>query len=195
MKRILIIFAVFCIFFSFPLVAQEAQESSEEEYTEEFVYEVNQQGDQYISMKLNVSIPYKPFGNLFVGGSGSLGYHHFILDDLTIGGNVSFKYNSTIGSNVFYVVPLMFTASYQFDIGQWEVPVSLEIGGAFQNYIDRMYFGLAIRPEIAGYYRFSRDWSFGLHTGVYILPQWYSNPEYNYTGIIQDIGLSVRYHF
>ena len=25
-------------------------------------------------------------------------------------------------------------------------------------------------------------------------PQWYKNPEYNYTGYILDAGISVRYH-
>ncbi len=197
MKHILILLAMLFCMFSFPLAAQDAQEENEAIENEEssVVYESNQQGDQYIAIKLNVDIPYRPFGNLKVGGSGSLGYHHFILDDLTIGGNVSFAYSQTIGDNVFYFVPLMFTTTYQLDIGQWEIPISLEIGGAFENYIDRMYFGLAIRPEIAGYYRYNQDWSFGAHTGLYILPQWYSDSQYNYTGLIHDVGLSVRYHF
>ncbi len=183
---------MFLMMLSLPLVAQDAQAESEENIV---VYEQNQQGDQYVALKLNLGIPYRPFGNLFIGGSGSLGYHHFILDDLTIGGNVSFAYNQTIGDNVFYFVPIMFTTSYHFNFRQWEFPVSLEIGASFQNYLDRMYFGLAIRPEIAGYYRFNQDWSFGGHTGLFILPQWYKDSTYNYTGLIHDIGISVRYHF
>ncbi len=192
MKHIFFIPALVFTMLSVPLVAQETQEEANEAPV---VYEMNQSGDQFIALKLNLDIPYKPFGNLKTGGSGSLGYHRFITNDITLGGNVSFAYNQTLGSNVFYFVPIMFTTTYQFEIGSWEIPISLEVGGAFENYLDRMYFGLAIRPEIAGYYRFNTDWSFGMHTGLYILPQWYENSEYNYTGIIHDIGLSVRYHF
>ncbi len=183
------------VLLSFPLIGQEAETPSDEIEENAVVYEMNQKGDQFIALKLNLNIPYKPFEKLKVGGSGSLGYHHFIANDFTIGGNISFAYNQTLGSNVFYFVPFMVTATYQFEIGSWEIPVSFEVGGAIQNYINRTYFGLAIRPEIAGYYRFNQDWSFGLHTGVFVLPQWYSDPQYNYTGIIHDIGLSVRYHF
>ncbi len=192
MKHIFMIFVLLFFVFPYSLVAQEAEEP---EVEKEIVYEMNQSGDQYIALKLNLDIPYRPFKNLKLGGSGSLGYHHFLTNELTLGGNVSFAYTTTIGENVFYFVPIMFTTTYQFEIGKWEIPVLLEIGGAFQNYLDRMYFGLAIRPEVAGYYRFNPDWSFGIHTGLYVLPQWYKNTEYNYTGLIHDVGLSVRYHF
>ncbi|MFI3258442.1 MAG: hypothetical protein R3Y36_09115 [Spirochaetales bacterium] len=187
--------ALLCLFVVSSLHAQETETPVIQTEQETITYKMNQKGDQFIALKLDVNIPYRPFENLKVGGSGSLGYHHFLTSEFTIGGNVSFAYTTTIGSNVFYFVPFMFTASYQFTAGKFEIPISLEIGGALQNYLDRTYFGLAVRPEIAAYYRYSPDWSFGIQTGVYILPQWYSNSEYNYTGIIQDVGLSVRYHF
>ncbi len=194
MKRIFSILALSCAFFSMSLFAQTAQESSENEQ-DLIVYEMNQVGDQYIGFKLNLDIPYSPFRTLQVGGSGSLGYHRFITEEITLGGNISFNYNQTIGDNVFYFVPFMFSAGYQFEYNQFEFPVSLEIGGAIQSYLDRTYFGLAIRPEAGAYYRLNPDWSFGMTMGLYILPQWYSNPEYNYTGVIHEIGLAARYHF
>ena len=45
------------------------------------------------------------------------------------------------------------------------------------------------------YYRTSTEWSFGFLAGLYILPQWYKDKEYNYTGFITDISLGVRLHF
>ncbi len=197
MKRNVITIALLLALFSVPLFAQEELEEEPIVISadDELLYEMNQKGNHYLGLKLDVNIPYRPFGNLQVGGSGSIGYHYFILDNFTIGGNISFSYTTTIGDNVYYFVPFMFAVGYQFDAGRWEFPISLEIGGAIQNYVDRTYFGLAIRPEMGAFYRYNADWSFGIQTGLYVLPQWYSNPEYNFTGLIHDVGLSVRYHF
>ena len=158
------------------------------------VYKANQSGDQYIILKLNVDIPYRPFKQLLVGGSGTIGYHRFVTENLTLGGGLSFGYSKTIGSNVFYFVPILFRAGWQFTAGKFEIPLSLGIGGSFENYIDRTYFGFTLHPDVAVFFRYNTSWSFGLHPGVFILPQWYKNTEHNYTGIIQDIGLTVRYH-
>ena len=159
------------------------------------VYKTNQAGDQYMILKLSVDVPYRPFKKLIVGGSGTLGYQRFIVKGLTLGGDVSFAYSQTIGKNVFYFVPILFRAGWQFSAGKFEFPLSLGIGGAFENYLDRTYFGLAVHPNAAVFFRYNNAWSFGAHTGLYILPQWYKNPKHNYTGLIHDIGLSVRYHF
>ena len=180
-----------------------AEEPSSENKTEEdsadiqsdVVYKVNQPGDQFIILKLNVDIPYVPFGKLLVGGSGTLGYQRFIVSGLTLGGDVSFGYSQTLGKNVFYFVPILFRAGWQFSAGQFEFPLSIGIGGAFENYLNSSYFGLALHPDTAAFFRYDSSWSFGLHAGLYILPQWYKNTEFNRTGIIQDIGLTVRYHF
>ncbi len=197
MKRNIVFIAFLFVIFSVPLFAQEANEENPVIVTEdnEPTYMMNQAGEKYLGIKLDLNIPYRPFGNLKLGGSGSLGYHQFIFDNVSLGGNVSFAYATTIGGNVFYFVPFMLSAGYQFSLGRFEVPVNLEIGGAIQNYNERTYFGLAVRPEVGLFYRYHTDWSIGVQTGLYILPQWYSNPEYNYTGIIHDVGLSIRYHF
>jgi hypothetical protein len=79
--------------------------------------------------------------------------------------------------------------------GKIEIPLYIGIGGAAQNYVDKSYFGLAIKPEVGFFYRFSSEWSFGALAGLYILPQWFRNSDYNYTGFITDISASVRYHF
>ncbi|MGI5172953.1 hypothetical protein H0R92_05045 [Treponema sp. OMZ 840] len=159
------------------------------------VYKTNQAGDQFIILKLNLGIPYRPFKNLKLGGSGTLGYQRFITDGLILGGDISFAYSQTVGKNVFYFVPILFRAGWQFSTAKFEIPLSLGIGGAFENYMDRSYFGFALHPNAAFFFRYNRSWSFGAHTGLYILPQWYKNPKYNYTGIIHDMGLTVRYHF
>lgn len=174
---------------------QTKQDTQKPAIADTMVYKTNQAGDQYIVLKLNLDIPYRPLKKLKLGGAGSLGYQRFLTDSLNVGGDISFAYSKTIGNNVFYFVPFIARIGWQFTAGKFEFPLSFGIGGALQNYIDRTYFGLVIRPEFATYYRYNADWSFGLHTGLYIMPQWYKNKAYNYTGIIHDIGLTVRYHF
>lgn len=173
----------------------ENTDTEESTIQSDVVYKTNQAGDQYMILKLNVDIPYRPFKKLIVGGSGTLGYQRFVFKGLTLGGDVSFAYSQTIGKNVFYFVPILFRAGWQFSAGKFEFPLSLGIGGAFENYLDRTYFGLAVHPNAAVFFRYNNAWSFGAHTGLYVLPQWYKNPKHNYTGLIHDIGLSVRYHF
>ena len=197
MKRNIIFIAFLFAIFSVSLFAQDAIKENpviEVEDTEP-TYKMNQAGEQYLGVKLDLNIPYRPLTKLKLGGSGSLGYHYYIFDNVTIGGNISFAYSTTIGNNVFYFVPFMFSVGYDFSVGNLEIPLNLEIGAAMQNYKDRTYFGLAVRPEVGFFYRYNHDWSIGVQTGLYILPQWYKNSEYNYTGLIHDVGLSARYHF
>lgn len=165
-----------------------------QEIDSDYVFRASQPGDQYAKINLSLNIPNRP-EQLKMGGSGTLGYHFFITDNFNIGGDVGFNYLTTIGDNVFYFIPILFKAGYQFNIGKFEIPLYLGIGGSIQNYIDRTYFGLTIKPEVGVYYRTSSDLSFGVLAGVYVIPQWYKNRDYNYVGVITDISLSVRYHF
>ena len=75
---------------------------------EEFIYKMNQKGDQFIKIGLMVNIPLKPpASQLKVGGSGTLGYMRFLNSNLAVGGDASFAYMTTVGENVFTCIPLM----------------------------------------------------------------------------------------
>ncbi|HZK20434.1 MAG TPA: hypothetical protein VFC68_06905 [Treponemataceae bacterium] len=197
MKRIFL-FLCTALLLCTPFFAQDIDgpDTTTQGIDDTYVYKINQIGDQFIELGITIDVPIRPSASqLKTGGAGTIGYQRFIADSLAIGGNVSFAYSKTIGRNIFYFVPMMAKISYQFSTGKFEFPISLNIGGSFENYIGRSYFGLTIKPEIGAYWRYSSDWSFGLHSGVYIMPQWYKDSSDNYTGIITDIGLSVRYHF
>jgi hypothetical protein len=172
-----------------------AQESSDNpEVSDNFVYKVNQKGDQLIKINIIADFPVIP-ANLTIGGSGSLGYAYYFSDAFSVGGDAAFSYSKTVGNNIFLFVPLTVKAAYQFTAGKFEFPLGLSIGIAAQNYLDRAYWGLIVRPEVGAYYRYSQDWSFGIQTGLSILPQWYENTEYNRVGYIISAELSARYHF
>ena len=161
---------------------------------EEFIYKMNQKGDQFIKIGLMVNIPLHPAVNkLKVGGDGTLGYMRFLSSNLAVGGDASFSYMTTIGRNVFTCIPLMAKVMYQFTVNKLEFPITLGIGGAFQNYIGESYFGLIIKPEVGVFYRYSPDWSFGANVGWSMMPQW--TKDSSYFGVIMDAGVTVRYHF
>ena len=165
-----------------------------QEIDSDYVFRASKAGDQYAKVNLSLNIPNKP-AQLNFGGAGTLGYHYYVTDGLTLGGDIGFNYLTTVGENVFYFIPFLFKVGYQFNTKKIEVPLYLGFGGAVQNYIDRSYFGLAIKPEVGLYIRTSSEWSFGILGGLYILPQIYKDSKYNYTGFISDISLGVRYHF
>ncbi len=171
----------------------EAAVSEDEEI---FVYKMNQKGSQFIKIGLMVNIPFRPsVKQLFVGGSGTLGYMRFINSWLAVGGDASFAYMTTIGDNIFTYIPLMAKVMFQPTVYKFEFPLTLGIGGAFENYNNDTYFGLVIKPEVGAFYRHSPSWSFGIGAGLYIMPQWSKESHTNYTGLIMDVSLTARYHF
>lgn len=192
MKRILL-FAFFSLMCITSIFAQDDSNTTQNS-DDNFVYKANQKGDQYAKLSLSVDLPIRPT-QLNIGGSGSLGYGYAITDNIFVGGDVSFAYSTTIGSNVMYFIPFMARFTYQFVAGKFEFPLSLGFGGAIQSYIDRTYFGMILHPEIGAYYRFSSDWSFGLSAGAFIIPQIYKKSSNNYVGVISNISLGVKYHF
>jgi hypothetical protein len=208
MKKLLLC-ALCCLAVTLPLFGQEAEDAPEvyseeqEEISEgqdgtdpEYVVRVNQKGDQYILFSLLVAVPLHPAPNkLYVGGEGVLGYMYFLNSQLAVGGTLDFGYHGTVGSNVFYYVPISAKITYQPTWRRFEIPLSMSIGGAFENYQDRTYFGLSLKPEAGLYFRFNAAWSFGGGVGLLILPQWYKEKANNYTGIVIDVGVSARYHF
>ncbi|MGL4982452.1 MAG: TP0733 family outer membrane beta-barrel protein [Treponemataceae bacterium] len=204
MKKLL-----FCLFFCVSIFFVHAQsgegalgENQEhpadneagEGVTNPLFFSMTQKGDQHIKISIMVDFPIKP-KNLSIGGSGSLGYAYHFTPGFFLGGDISFGFSATVGSNVFYYIPIMVRTGYQFSIGRFEIPLSVGVGGIVETYINRSYFGFGVKPETGLFFRFNPDWSFGLLTGVWLMPQWYEDSRNNRLGIIMDLSLSVRFHF
>jgi hypothetical protein len=206
MKRFFILFEMCALlfFFASPVFSQEEPETEDEPElappataeNEEFIYKANQKGDQFLRMALMGDFPIIPdMKHMYFGGSLSIGYMYFLNGVFAIGGDVAFGFNGTIGGNMSLTIPIMFKAMYQPTIGKFEIPITVGIGGVVETYLGRTYFGFGVKPEVAVYYRITASWSAGLSGGVFILPQWYTNKDYNKTGIIADVGLTARFHF
>jgi hypothetical protein len=191
-----------CLFFlCLPIFSQEDRQPPEDQMPKietdpEYVFRANQRGDQFLRISLLVDLPALPAMNkLFVGGEILGGYMRFLSSSIAIGGDISFGFNGTVGSNSLILVPMVFKFMYQPVAGKFEFPFILGVGGIFETYLDRTYFGPVFKPEAGVFFRITADWSIGLTGGCLIMPQWYKDTSYNYTGIIPDVGLAARYHF
>ncbi len=206
-----VIFAAFFAFFTIAsnIHAQSFQSAdisamdSEDEYTDGDYYEdeeirltQNGAGDQFIALKLMPLIPLNFDKQLSVGGALSLGYHRFLTQFIAVGADVMFAYNTTIGSNLFTVIPLTVGITFQPYVWRFEFPITLNVGAALENYLQYNYFpGLILKGEAGCFYRMNENWSFGLECQLMYLPQWYSDSSKNdyYLGITATVG--ARYHF
>ncbi|MGN0739313.1 MAG: TP0733 family outer membrane beta-barrel protein [Treponema sp.] len=177
---------------------------SDDEYTgdgdyyedEEIRLTQNGAGDQFIALKLMPLIPLNFDKQLSVGGALSLGYHRFLTQFIAVGADVMFAYNTTIGSNLFTVIPLTVGITFQPYVWRFEFPITLNVGAALENYLQYNYFpGLILKAEAGCFYRMNENWSFGLECQLMYLPQWYSDSSKNdyYLGITATVG--ARYHF
>lgn len=201
MKRLLATFL--CCFLLGALYAQEVPSEQENpdngdenstSIDNEFVYTANQEGDFIFKINIAASLPVLP-EQLDFGLDLSIGVLRFFTPHILLGADATFSYNVTVASNFFYAIPVMGRFTYQFSIGKFEIPLSLGVGGTFEMYAERFYFGLSVEPEIGCYYRFNQEWSIGLFGACAWYPQWYTNPENNGHGVIATCGVSFRYHF
>lgn len=164
----------------------------------------NHEGDQFIKLGLNVSIPIAPLnpfddGHLKIGGTGILGYHVFITPMFSAGADVMFGFNTTIGDNVFNNIPIMVVGTYHPMWQKFEFPISMGIGFAWETYNNYTYWpGLVIRPEVGVHYRIGDSWSLGVDTAYTFMPQFckfWGTGDKNIWMQFLHTGVTARYFF
>jgi hypothetical protein len=139
--------------------------------------------------------------NMKLGGMGALGYTYFLDPHLFIGGELSGMFVSTTGKNMYFIVPIGFRIGYQFVFRRFEFPLGLMVGFAPQSHHDRSYFGFFAKPTASAFFRLNSDWSFGLNSSFWWVPQWTSKErdhhdgKVNIHGFFLEFSLSARYHF
>jgi hypothetical protein len=134
--------------------------------------------------------------NLFpVGGTGYLSYNYFLSGNIFLGGEVGVMFDSTLRKNTLFIIPIGFRGGYQFILNRFEFPLALTIGFAPQRYLDLNYLGFFLKPSASAFFRFNPDWSFGINTAWWWVPQWTAEKDKNVDGNFIDLTLSARYHF
>jgi hypothetical protein len=138
-----------------------------------------------------------PPGNVHIGGTGSLSFNYFLSPHLFLGGELEGMFAGTLGGNMLSIVPMGIKVGYQFIAGSFEFPLSLMAGIAPQSYSNNIgYFGFFLKPQGAVFWRFNPEWSFGLNTGWWFVPQWpAAGPEHHRYGNFIELTFSARYHF
>jgi len=134
------------------------------------------------------------------GGMGALGYTYFLNAHFFIGGELSGMFSATEGKNMYFIIPIGIRAGYQFVLKRFEFPFSLMIGIAPQTHSQLSYFGFFSKITGSAFFRFNSEWSFGLNTGFWWVPQWTEKTRNEYknisiNGFFWELGLGARYHF
>ncbi len=194
MKRFISIMSALILCTS-ALIAQTYDD--EDDYYDDYIYEQNGAGDQFLKVGLGANFPLNFGKQLYPGIGGGIGYYRFLTNKLGVGGDVQFCWNQTIGKKQLSTMPLTFGVMYQPYFGKFEFPMTLNIGLAYVSLQNMTYFpALAAKASAGAYYRYSEQWSFGLATNLYWIPMWpKDHPEKNDNGVFINVGFTLRYHF
>jgi len=168
---------------------------------EDIITSIYSGGDRNFIISLGVLFP-AFFGGevennrhgLGLGGTGSMAFNYFLSPNIFAGVELAGSFSGTRGGNMLYIVPFGARIGYQFLYSRFEFPVSLMVGGAAQRYLEQGHFSFIVKPGVSGFWRFSPDWSFGLNSVWWFIPQWPRNG-YNVYGNFVELTLSARFHF
>jgi len=175
----------------------------------DFYAELYTRGDRTFSITLGVLFPTVFFGSLddkghglSPGGTGTLTFNYFLTPNVFIGGELSGMFAGTRGGKMIYIIPFGARIGYQFLFRRFEFPVSLMVGAAPQRYLTDGYFGLIVKPGASMFWRYNSEWSFGLNSIWWFVPQWPRPVDvggemirHNTYGNFLELTLSARYHF
>ena len=191
------IFALLCVvFICTGFIFADDTGDEYDDYDDSDVYEINGAGDQFLKIGLMPVIPLNFDKKIHVGGGAEFGYYRFVNKWLAIGGEASFSFNTTIGSNILTLLPIVFGATFQPSVGKFEFPVLVAVGIAHESAQNSSYFpGFAFKSDVGAYYRIGEAWSFGLSCQFLWLPQWYKDSSKNDNGLFLAPTVSARYHF
>ena len=184
---------------------EDIQEQHENSDPVDVIYYETEAGDQYLRIALapgfplNFGNPFTDDGKLKVGGAASLGYHYFLFTNFAVGADVAFGFNVTLGGNIFNYVPILATATYQFSIKNFEIPITLGVGMAWETYGNKTYWpGLVVKPQVGLHYRIGASWSVGGDISYSWMPEFlhlYDSSKQDIHGQFLSIDLVARYYF
>lgn len=171
-----------------------------DEYEDDYVYETNGSGDQFIKIGLGAIIPLNFVvdgqNKLYTGGNLELGYYRFLNKWLAVGGEISPSYNVSIGKKILVMLPFTFGAMFQPTYGNFEFPIYVTAGIGYETWQSEDYFPSLVAKFSAGaYYRINEICSVGLSTSLMWVPQWFSDPKLNKNGLFENVLIGARYHF
>ena len=192
-----------------------AQESEPEEgpFTPQIRTNQRSMGDQTFAITAGVLFPLPTYllndwpiagyekgaiaSNLSVGGVGSLAYSFYLSGNLKMGLQVTGAFTREINRNYAYMIPIVIKTSWEFH--PWNrvtIPVHLGAGLVMTSYKDFFVIDPILRPGFGVYFDWSYEWSFGMDTSYWFIPQiGASNKSERSIGQFMDLTLTAEYHF
>ena len=200
---------LFSIFIALILLtgAVFADDDEGDEYIDDYIYESNGAGDQFLKLNLGAYLPLdfggsvkKSNGALYTGGNVNAGYYKFLNNWLALGFELTASYNISIGNKILVTLPLNFGVLAQPSIGNFELPFYFTIGAAYETWQNLDNFpALSFGASGGVYYRISEPLSFGLSCSYVFIQQWVKGgkdiPAAQNRGQFLGINLGARYHF
>jgi len=142
-----------------------------------------ERGDRLISLKGGAVIPLfsyffsdkdlhtgigKDNTGLLIGGHTDLNYQVFITSHLALGAEVGYGFNRTWDGLLLQAAPFSATLTYLPLQGQWELPLSLGIGGIYTTLGSTRVVSPFISVEAALIYYPGAVWGVGLSTALHL---------------------------
>nr|WP_168203386.1 hypothetical protein [Oceanispirochaeta crateris] len=189
-----------------------AEEIPEEENTEKISIKYHAMGDQVFSISAGLFIPLYfnnpnlawsdsdafTSTNLSLGGNGALYYGAFLNNNIQLGLEIGAMFAGSPNDHNFYMVPITFRGSYEFQFKNNLIAVPVYIGAGINmtSYLESFNVEMILKPGAGFYWNYSSDWSFGTNVTYWWVPQIYpGDSQYNRLGNFMDISLSAVYHF
>ena len=181
MKKILCVFALFLLM-SAVMVSAQDQPVIEENTDDPPVYRYDL-GDQIYSISaaplINLFI-WNPSatdpvitGSMKVGGFISLGLDAFIDHKSSIGAELGYGFAKSSDKRLYISVPVLAKFSHFLINGEFDLPISIAVGGIYSSFEEQHYFGLMVKPEISAYWNINDEWGIGLRTAYWFIPELY----------------------
>ncbi|MDC7124386.1 MAG: hypothetical protein PQJ46_02385 [Spirochaetales bacterium] len=190
----------------FPLFSKD-DENVTDEYEGITAYS---QGQQLLTMTLGGIFPLfnilpqaptgsviEDFGTLNIGVAGGIKWGSFIRDNLSLGAEIAFSFETT-ANRTLNMIPITFVTSYYFMAYPFEFPIYIGTGAAISIIDDYFRVIPIIKPGFGVYWNFNDDWAFGLDVNYWFMPEIYLWGDYQDESSIGNFlhaSLSAVYHF
>lgn len=122
-----------------------------------------------------------------VGGYGAISYQVFNTPKTAIGGEIGYNFNFSASNMLFTAVPFYAKYSYIPVQGEWDLPISFGLGGAYIKYNDASMMTMYANMEVGVTWFPGENWGFGINTGLWLIP------EFNYKEDLQQDNALVGF--
>ena len=134
-------------------------------------------------------------GSMKVGGYISLGWEAFINHKSSVGAELGYGFARSLDKRLYISVPVLAKFSYFLVDGEFDLPISISVGGVYSSFDDQHYFGLMAKPELGAYWNINEEWGIGLQTAYWFIPELYFGDDSSKTSYANflTIQAAVKY--